>query len=130
MNDPGQLEIDFGIISTFLTLFELGTRLTADGMRLRTGQTALERLAEFDQGRAFVLSAWLFPALLPLILQGAKPADRDAFSDPARLRDLAMAALDDDKWAKKQAELLARQQQDGRPQAQAAPPTAGSDKLA
>ena len=109
MNDPSLLEMDFRFISDFLTVFELGTRLTADGMQLPSGQTALERLAEFDQARAFVLSAWLFPELLPFFLHSVKPAAHDLFANPDLLHEAAMAALDDDKWAKKQTELLARE---------------------
>ncbi len=130
MEDPGQLEFDFKLISDFLRLFELQVRLTDDGIQPRTSQTVLERLAEFDEGRAFVLSAWLFPALLPRILQGAKPASREVFSNPDRLRELALAALDDVRWAEKQVGLLARQRKVDHATAPETPPTDVSDKRA
>ena len=113
LKGTGPIDVDFNDVSEFLRLFELKTRLVENGLRLPDGQTALERFAEFGLTRTSVLSAWLFPALLPLILQSMKSAnDRELFANPDRLHALAMVALNDDKWTKKQAEILARQRGD------------------
>ena len=80
--DERLIDINFKLISDFLTLFELRTRLAYSGLALASGQSLFERFAEFDEGRAFIISVWLFPALLPIILRGASASDRALFLDP------------------------------------------------
>ena len=131
LKKPGPIDVDFEHIFGFLRLFELKSRLVDNGLGMLPGQTVFDRFADFSLSRASVLSAWLFPALLPPFLQNVKSAaDREILSDPDRLRELALAVLSDDKWEKAQAGILARQRGGEHPQAPPAPPTAGSDKRA
>ena len=126
---PGPIDVDFEHILGFLRLFKLKSRLVENGLGMLPGQTVFERFAEFSHGRASVLCAWLFPALLPLFLQNVNSAaDREILSDPDRLRELALAVLSDDQWAKIQARILDRQRRGEHPPAPHTPPTAGSDK--
>ena len=86
------------------------TRLSEIGMREPTHQTFLEQLGEFDPGRAFILAAWLFPALRPAFIEGAETAFyRDLFADPDQLRELSTLALNDDEWAEIEPQLFAQQ---------------------
>ena len=65
LNGPDPIDIDFTLISGFLRLFELQIRLSEIGMREPSHQSVLEELSEFEPTRAFILAAWMFPALRP-----------------------------------------------------------------
>ena len=110
LKDAKLVDINFKLVSDFLTLFELQTRLTEAGLRFSGGQTIIDRLAEFGSGRAMVLSAWLFPELRPIYADSVGALDRPIFSDEETLRQLAMATLNDDKWAEFCAEQKAKDQ--------------------
>ena len=110
LKDAKLIDGNFKLISDFLTLFEMQTRLTEQGLRFSAGRTLFERLAEFGQGRSMVLSAWLFPELRPIFATSVSEADRSIFIDEATLRQHAMAALNDDKWAEFCAEQIAKDQ--------------------
>lgn len=99
LKDAKLIDGNFKLISDFLALFEMQTRLTEQGLRFSAGQTVFERLADFGQGRSMVLSAWLFPELRQIYADSVGEGDRPIFSDEQTLRQHAMAALNDDKWA-------------------------------
>lgn len=110
LNGPDPIDIDFAHISGFLRLFELQTRLAEIGIREPTHQTVLEQLSEFEPGRAFIVAAWLFPALRPAFAAGAETSFyRELFADQEQLRGLAVLALNDDEWAEIESDLLMRQ---------------------
>ena len=110
LKDAKLVDTNFKLVSDFLTLFELQTRLTDAGLQFSGGQTVLDRLAEFGSGRAMVLSAWLFPELRPIYADSVGEMDRPIFSDEETLRQHAMATLNDDKWAEFCAEQRAKDQ--------------------
>ena len=110
LKDAKLIDGNFKLISDFLTLFEMQTRLTEQGLRFSAGQTIFDRLAEFNSGRAMVLSAWLFPELRQIYAESVDEGDRPIFSDGETLRQHAMAALNDDKWADFCAEQRAKDQ--------------------
>ena len=110
LKDAKLVDINFKLVSDFLTLFELQTRLTDAGLRFSGGQTIIDRLAEFGSGRAMVLSAWLFPELRPIYADSVREEDRPIFSNEETLRQHAMATLNDDKWAEFCAEQKAMDQ--------------------
>ena len=110
LKDATLIDTNFKLVSDFLTLFELQTRLGEQGLRFSGGQTIFDRLAEFGSGRAMVLSAWLFPELQPIYADSVGEMDRPIFSDAETLRLHAMAALNDDKWASFCAEQRAKDQ--------------------
>ena len=110
LKDAKLVDSNFKLVSDFLTLFELQTRLTDAGLRFSGGQTIIDRLAEFGSGRAMVLSAWLFPELRPIYADSVGEMDRPIFNDEETLRQHAMATLNDDKWAEFCAEQRAKDQ--------------------
>ena len=110
LKDATLIDTNFKLVSDFLTLFELQTRLGEQGLRFSGGQTIFDRLADFGSGRAMVLSAWLFPELRPIYADSVGEMDRPIFSDAETLRLHAMAALNDDKWASFCAEQRAKDQ--------------------
>jgi hypothetical protein len=64
-----------------------------------------ERFANFGEGRALILAAWLFPSLRQLIAAGTEDEGaRKVFQSPEQLGSLA---LHDDDWAEAEARLLA-----------------------
>ena len=67
-----------------------------------------ERFKDFEPQRAFILAAWLFAKLRPLMQgdDGRLPAD---MADPAAIEALARRALHDEDWDDLQAELLETQ---------------------
>ena len=110
LKDAKLIDGNFKLISDFLTLFEMQTRLTEQGLRFSAGQTVFERLAEFNSGRAMVLSAWLFPERRQIYADSVDEGDRPIFSDGETLRQHVMAALNDAKWADFCAEQRAKDQ--------------------
>lgn len=110
LSDEQQIQVDFSLISNFLTLFELASRLTEHGLEPSFGQTTHERVAEFDLGRSIVLAAWMFPSLRTLFLESAQTSsDKLLLSDPVQLHEAVKAALNDKDWELKRAEFSARQ---------------------
>ena len=110
LKDAKLIDINFKLICDFLTLFEMQTRLTEQGLRFSAGQTIFDRLAEFNSGRAMVLSAWLFPELRQIYADSVDEADQSIFLDEEILGQHAMAALNDAKWADFCAEQRAKDQ--------------------
>ncbi len=100
LEGPDSYSLDFGQLRQVLDVIELGLQLKDDGLEFAARQPILERLSEFEQERALVVAAWLFPSLRKLIAESATEGDSRALSDPAAVKDLALTALDDDLWAR------------------------------
>ena len=100
VSDAKKLPAHFRIVSDFLRLFELETRLLENGLTVPSGKSVLDHLAGLDAERATIVVAWLFPAMRPFIfVADGSGDDQRIFTDDAELGQRAMAALSDDRWA-------------------------------
>ena len=100
VSDAKELPAHFRIVSDFLRLFELETRLLENGLTVPSGKSVLDHLAGLDAERATIVVAWLFPAMRPfIVVADGRGDDQRIFTDDAELGQRAMAALSDDRWA-------------------------------
>ena len=100
VSDAKELPVHFRIVSDFLRLFELETRLLENGLTVPSGKSVLDHLAGLDAERATIVAAWMFPAMRPfIVVADGKGDDQRIFPNATELGERAMAALCDNRWA-------------------------------
>ena len=113
LSDAQGVAIRFDDFRDFLTQFELETSLSKHGHLPAKGKTLLEWLAEFDLARATILAASLLPALRPYFVTEMNGIICPLFADDEGIQELTEIALNDDLWAKQEAERQAWQRARG-----------------
>lgn len=99
VSHPGGIAVQRQSIFDLFRWHDAEVRRVEDEITPPDAYSSRKRFAEYDLARAMIIFAWLSPVARPEILGMLHPEDEAYLLNEPRLTELALAALDDTKWA-------------------------------